>query len=399
MKNLLIIFLILITLLTLAGILNWLGTDFTRITGSGNVITKDIEVSDFNKISLSGMGNLIIQQGDEESLTIEAEDNIIGEIIAEVKDNTLDIRYKRTGLFSWLINPTRDVDFNIKVKDIGGINISGSGTVTADKIKTDSLNITISGSGKVDLGIQAKTLKSNVSGSGSFNLSGQVDSQELSISGSGKYRAKDLKSKKAVIGISGSGKAEINTQALDVTISGSGDVFYLGDPKITQKISGSGKLEQIEGSIDKPDDPQPFQKHIQSGTFFGTLNLIGYLDIRTKVCEPGNMCGQTVEYASLVITESDRDLIYEFIGRNEGNSFIAPNGIGLGCYQKDQNRIYSTNFGDVGQAENIVSGSDLEKLLSSNIDNLVKMQITKPLWTSGSGAPDCYSHFREFEVF
>jgi len=143
---------------------------------------------------------------------------------------------------------------------------------------------------------------------------------------------------------------------------------------------------------------EPFQKSSE-GMFFGSLTLTGYLDIKTKVCEPGNMCGQTVEYASIIVTETDNDLINDFIELNKGNSFIAFDGVGLGCYQENQNRIYSQNFGDIGRVDNIVLGDDLEKLLSSDQDNLVRIQMTKPILTAGSGAPDCYSHFREFKVF
>ncbi|HZD61139.1 MAG TPA: hypothetical protein VE439_11905, partial [Anaerolineae bacterium] len=46
---------------------------FGGVTGSGNVTTESREVSGFNEISLSGRGNLIIEQGNEESLRIEAE--------------------------------------------------------------------------------------------------------------------------------------------------------------------------------------------------------------------------------------------------------------------------------------------------------------------------------------
>lgn len=249
-RNLLfiIIVIVLVGFFILGSVFNWFGMGGDKIIGSGNIITKDVEVSDFNNISLAGMGNLIIKQGNQESLKIEAEDNIMDEIVAEVKGDTLDINYKRNWLFSLLIKPTKDINFYINLKDINKINISGSGTAQSENIKTDNMDIIINGSGEIDLSIEAETLKSNVSGSGSFNLSGKVDFQEMIISGSGKYFAKELESKKAVIKISGSGKTEINAkEELDVNISGSGTVFYVGDPKITQKISGSGKLEQIQG--------------------------------------------------------------------------------------------------------------------------------------------------------
>jgi len=43
--------------------------------------------------------------------------------------------------------------------------------------------------------------------------------------------------------IDGSGSCKVNTsQNLEVSIDGSGDVYYLGDAKVSQKINGSGKI-------------------------------------------------------------------------------------------------------------------------------------------------------------
>ena len=47
------------------------------ITGSGNVVTENRPVSGFDGVSHTGIGRVIITQGEEESLTIEADDNIL----------------------------------------------------------------------------------------------------------------------------------------------------------------------------------------------------------------------------------------------------------------------------------------------------------------------------------
>ncbi|MBI4709105.1 MAG: DUF2807 domain-containing protein [Candidatus Portnoybacteria bacterium] len=215
------------------------------ISGSGNVITEEREVADFDKIYLSGLGNLIIEQGDKESLKIEAEDNIIPKISTRVSDKALEIKYER--FWPWFfIKPQKQVNFYITVKDINKVSISGSGSVSAANLKTNSLEVLITGSGKANLNVEAENLKSTISGSGDFSLSGKATNQEISISGSGNYEAKNLESKKADIKISGAGKAQIRVQEkLDITISGSGEVSYIGNPQIDQKISGSGKVLKL----------------------------------------------------------------------------------------------------------------------------------------------------------
>jgi hypothetical protein len=225
------------------------------LKGSGNVITKDVDVSGFEKISLSGKGNLIIEQGNSERLRIEAEDNIMEIIETEVRGNTLYISYKKTSWFASIFRPTKDINFNIKLKDLISLKISGSGTAKMEYLETEDMNINVSGSGKIDMNIEADNLKSKISGSGTFNLSGEVDSQELTISGSGKYFSKKLKSDRAEVNISGSGKVEVNAaKELDISISGSGNLYYIGNPDITQRISGSGKIEQLKGEDGASND-------------------------------------------------------------------------------------------------------------------------------------------------
>ncbi len=230
--------------------------NFFGITGSGNVISKDVDVSGFKKISLSGQGNLNIEQGNIEALEIEAEDNIMDLIIVDVKGDVLDIRYKKKSF-----RPTKDINFNINLKDLNSIKISGSGNVAADEIVTEDMNFSINGSGNVEMKLLAKTVKTKISGSGKFDLTGQSDSQDLTISGSGKYLTKEFKTKKTVIDINGSGKAEVNTRdELDIDIAGSGRVDYIGRPSINQNISGSGKINQLEGSTLEDSDKKEVEE-------------------------------------------------------------------------------------------------------------------------------------------
>lgn len=172
--------------------------------------------------------------------------------------------------------------------------------------------------------------------------------------------------------------------------------------KTPAELPPQQKQEEITSSLilkkEVPDETVPvFQKSDQYG-FFGTLRLTGYLDIVQRCGFFVEECNETFNYVFFVFTETNNELINDFLDQNKGNSFVKDNAIGLGCYQEDKNRIYSTNDGDDKVFENIISNKDLENLLLSNESNLIKLQLTKPIYTSGRGAPDCYSHFRQFKT-
>jgi putative autotransporter adhesin-like protein len=212
------------------------------VRGSGKVITESREVSGFDEVLLSGSGSLNIEQTGTESLTIEGEDNIIELIETEVTGGKLTMGV-RNGAG---ISPTRPLQFNLTVKDIKAVTLSGSGDVMSPKLEADDLALEISGSGEMSLDqIAVESLEALISGSGELTVAGTASRQDVRISGSGNYRGADLKSEEARVRVGGSGSAEVDaSDTLNAEISGSGDIIYIGDPNVTQNVNGSGKVRK-----------------------------------------------------------------------------------------------------------------------------------------------------------
>lgn len=216
------------------------------VRGSGVVTTEDREVSNFSSVELRGAGNLDIKQTGEETLSVEAEDNLIDRIETSVEGETLIIQIKNPWFF-WSFWPTKEINYSLSVDDLEKVSISGSGSAKADKLSADDFEINISGSGNVDLTLDVKNLDIDISGSGKVILDGTSTKNDLNISGSGKYDAQNLSSETVKINISGSGESIVNAKKLlDVKISGSGKVQYLGSPDIDQDISGSGSIKRLK---------------------------------------------------------------------------------------------------------------------------------------------------------
>ena len=196
---------------------------FNAINGSGKIVTQSRAVSGISNVSLSGSGQVLIEQGDSESLTVTTDDNLLQYIKTEVHGNQLDL-----GFTDPLTNlqPTNDIMFTLKVKKLEGLEISGSGKADVKRLAQDRLQVRISGSG-------------DVSGQGA------AQDLELRISGSGSYRGQDIKSQRAMVGVSGSGNAVVSaSDTLKADVSGSGTIEYLGDPQVSQNISGSGSVRR-----------------------------------------------------------------------------------------------------------------------------------------------------------
>jgi hypothetical protein len=194
------------------------------VTGSGTLRTESRAVAGFSAIELTGSGDVVIAQDGTQSLSIEAEDNILPNLTSDVSNGTLQLGTK-DGVD---LHHTQPVTYRVTVADLTGLQLSGSGSLTAVGITTPAISIDISGSGDV-------------------TVDGTADSQTVTISGSGDYSARDLLSSTSSAEISGSGNVTVNTlDILDATISGSGNVTYAGHPQVSQHIGGSGELRRAQ---------------------------------------------------------------------------------------------------------------------------------------------------------
>ena len=125
------------------------------------------------------------------------------------------------------------------------IRVSGTGAVNFDGV-AENAALEISGSGSIRLEVDGGSVTANLGGSGSLELRGQAERADFSVSGSGTIAARDLEAQNARVAISGSGTVEIRVESrLVYLVSGSGDLFYGGNPPDVQgQVTGSGEARE-----------------------------------------------------------------------------------------------------------------------------------------------------------
>ena len=213
------------------------------VRGSGNLVTETREVSGFNKIRLDGAGRLVVTQGSSESLEIEAEDNIIGELTSDVQGDTLILGFQDQPWQTSLI-PTEIITYNLMVTDLTDITFNGAGDFTMDSLETSTLNLDINGAGQYNIAdLMADSLSVEITGTGTISIGGQVETQTVDIDGAGNYQAGDLETTSTEITINGLGNGTVwATDTLEITINGAGNLNYYGNPSVTEDVSGAGDI-------------------------------------------------------------------------------------------------------------------------------------------------------------
>ena len=254
------------TVVALSGLFLILLAGCSVVNGSGNVVTDERSVDDFDAINLTINADITIRQGENTFLTIKGEDNIIERVETVVQGKRLTIRSRDQGIMTILRN-TKPIEITLSTPNVEEFNISGSGNIYATELKSDNMGISISGSGnvmldqlesdKVNLRISgsgdfssdaliADSLEIDISGSGDVKTRGRVNQADLTISGSGTIESGSMSTNAADIRVSGSGEVTIwAKETLDIRVSGSGDVSYYGNPQLDEDVSGSGNVIRL----------------------------------------------------------------------------------------------------------------------------------------------------------
>ena len=214
-----------------------------KIVGNGDVTTKVVSTNDYDKIKVMGHFDVQLESGNEGNISVMTDENLHEYIIVEVKDNnTLVIRVKK----NINLKTRKGIHITVPFKDISEIALMGSGEIESkDTIQADLFEVSLAGSGDLDLNFNVANLDAKVSGSGDMILSGEAKNFEMKLSGSGDFDGNSLRCENTQVYVSGSGQAKVTaSERIKARVNGSGAIKYAGNPEIKDvKVSGSGSIK------------------------------------------------------------------------------------------------------------------------------------------------------------
>lgn len=252
------------------------------IIQAATIQTQKRKTSAFNSIRSSSSIDIIVEQTGKYALEVTAPEKYMENIKTEVRDGQLHVFVR--GSISYL----GKIVIHVQVKDLAKVSLNGSGDFeTKGVLKSPEFTFRISGSGDFDAKLNCKILKGGMNGSGDANISGITESMEiqqsgsgdlianqlhllsaklrmsgsgdskfigstdyleLSQSGSGDFSGRDFDVETAKIRKSSSGDARVNIgKSIDISISGSGDLYYSGKPEFKRiTVTGSGDIVRIK---------------------------------------------------------------------------------------------------------------------------------------------------------
>jgi len=211
------------------------------VRGNGKIVKQNREVSGFSAIKVSCSADVFLKQGKETAVTVRADENILEMVETEVSGNTLKIDIDGS------ISNCKALEVYITVVELDKVEINGSGDVVSEnQLEGIDFEISINGSGDVDLDLSVKNLETKINGSGDVDVSGVQGNFYLKVSGSGDFSANDLRLDQCEIEIYGSGDVQLEGSASEVSVqqsaSGDVDLYNLKSGDVDVHTSGSGDV-------------------------------------------------------------------------------------------------------------------------------------------------------------
>lgn len=197
----------------------------------------------FDRVDLKGGYKVVIHPGADSYVEAEGPEEALQHLKAHMDGGELHVKMEE----QWFKRFNEKITLHIYADELSSIDVSGAVDMRSETVlKGESLDIDVSGAGKINLNVEVNELDAEISGAGQYIMAGTAREASFETSGAGEVKAFDLVCESVEVEISGAGSAQVHaTQKLKTQISGAGSVVYDGDPsQIDQRVSGAGSVRK-----------------------------------------------------------------------------------------------------------------------------------------------------------
>lgn len=257
-----------------------------RITGSGNIIEKEIKLSgEYSTICVSRSVNVIMENRSNDKVVISADDNVMEYVVCKVEggkltatiDNKINsisnvnvkiylpkgdkidkISTASAGeahIYPTIKSPSLAIESSsgskveITTAEVGNlaINASSAGTIKGSFKSESSANLAASSAGKIDITLLSKEVKCDASSGANIKLNGQAIKLNAEASSAANIVAETFVAENVNAAASSGGDIDVFAQKqLNASASSGGGVRYKGPvPTVSKNTSSGGRIKEM----------------------------------------------------------------------------------------------------------------------------------------------------------
>ena len=208
-----------------------------KVEGSGNMVTKDIAVSSFDQLDVQGVFSVSLAQGNNESVKIEADDNLQQYFEVKNEGSKLMVSMKKDVNYS----TKKGITVYVTFKQLKSMDLKTIGKVSSkENLNFNDLKISNKSVGSVDLKMTAQNLNVDNKSVGNVKLDGKAENAVIRNKSVGNVQAGSLVVQKMDIENEGIGTTVVNA-AKELKVKDS----FLG--KVTNKGAATAKrIKKVE---------------------------------------------------------------------------------------------------------------------------------------------------------
>ena len=208
--------------------------------GNGQVVEESREVSEeFTMVYASEGLDVFVTQGDEFSINVEADENIIDLIGTDIRDGRLKVHAIEN-----IGRATKSVYVSLPeveaLETSSGADLIAQTTITADKIELEA-----SSGSDLEVEVDARTVVAETSSGADIKVSGRTDMLQADASSGSDIKARGLLAKRCTADASSGADITVNvSESLIADASSGADISYTGDATVQKKKSVSGSVHK-----------------------------------------------------------------------------------------------------------------------------------------------------------
>jgi len=216
--------------------------NLNRRASGGDLTKQDRTVKDFDSVDIGGAFEVVLKQGSQEALTVEAEADMLEKIKTEVKGHTLKIYTDKNCCWD-----NHGMVIYLTVKELKYMEISGACELkTEGEMKLNDLEMEVSGASEMDLNLSLSKLDLDISGASEITLTGSCGQVYMDASGACELDALNFRVETMTIDGSGASECKVNvTKDLQVDASGATSVKYTGGASVHISTSGASSVNPM----------------------------------------------------------------------------------------------------------------------------------------------------------
>lgn len=216
------------------------------VVPSSKTTTMPATFSDFDAIDASNAFTVYVSFSDtEESIEIEANENLHDHIVVKKEQGTLTIGIEN----NVRIRGNATLNAYITTKHVSGYMGSGATRfIIEDEISDENINIYLSGASTLTGQLNANNLYTDISGASNLSISGFAENFDLDASGASVMRDYGFETNSLKADLSGASSAYLTIDnEINIEASGASNLKYKGDAVIVQQnLSGASSIKRMD---------------------------------------------------------------------------------------------------------------------------------------------------------